>query len=390
MPEKMAAKRTWITPEAQVKRVKVITVAIIIGACLGPLSLLMTVFGGAPPTPFIPPDPAYLSQATAVVTSWIEGRPSPIPTSETVSKNLGRDEGKKRDRLPITNVAWSSFERETGFSDPKYFIETHSFTAVMDKQLVVIEVPIATQGDGPVLVALPSIVPSRFLPGPQKIPFSLEPYGELTSLTAGGRTQIEEWAKAYGKNDKEALYRLTGDPEQNTYLGIPTGNYVLLGSPIIGQVVTPYGADRQRITNTLLVRIQVKYAQPYTQQDADEVLAAEGESAARNIKIGEPNPAKTLTLEFDLLLTETDRTLPFISAWGTAGNGPSLVPYANATLFAPTETGGGTGSTTSTTTASGTTQTQNEPTLESIQAGTSGTTDPNSPPTATPSGDSEG
>jgi hypothetical protein len=372
MPEQMASKRTWITPQAQQTRVKIITIAIVIGACLGPAAFLLTVVRGTPTPPVIPPTPSYAAQATAVVTSWIEGRPAPIPTAPTIPTKLGRDNTATAARLPITNLSWSSFEREAGFSDPNYFVEIHAFTAVMNRQLVIIEVAIATQGDGPVLVALPSIIPSSFLPGPQEIPFSLEPYGAPAQLTDGARSQIREWAKAYGTNNSEALFRLTGDPEENLYQGIPNGNYILTEEPDIVGSVNPFGTDNQPQTGTIIARISLSYAQPYTQQEIDEARAAGNNSGQLTTET--PNPAKSITLEFDLLLTETDRTLPFVAAWGTPGTGPTLEPYDNAVRFAPD-----TSTTTTTTRPGGSTSTTSGG--NSGGGSTTTTSRPNTPPT---------
>lgn len=372
MPEKMAEKRSWATPSARQKRIKLVTGVVIAAALLGPLSLLIALTQGDPPPVDLPRVPVYKSHAEVVVKNWVNGDPSPIPVQSGLTLYLGRPEEAKP--LPIKNLAWAKTDFEVNATSPSFGVEIHTFNASMLGDMVFVQIVITDSEEGPVVVANPTIMPVRYRAIERDKPFGS--VGEELTITSGMRTVAGEWATAYGLSDSETLFRITGGKDRETYRGIPTGDYYVVGAPnVIVGVTSPNGNN--------FLRVIIQYA-PLVAEEENPGGQTNTTTTipATEIKL---DPSRGFTLEFDLLLGDPERELPFITAWGPPGTGPTLEPYQNSlvsTFVDPTNQS-------SQQSQSGSTTPTTRPSSASPSS-PSGTTSPSSTPSGSGSGSGSG
>lgn len=316
MAEKYAEKRYWQTPSARQKRVRILTWVIIAASALGPFAFLLTVTKSDPEPPPSYTPPLYVGAATVFVEAWINGQPSPLPVNTGLSPSLRQlptdNEGKSPTApLNIQNVAWSSHVTlPNGASE--YPRELHRFIASIGNQSIFIYITIAGSDIGPVLVSDPAILPAPFIQGNLNVTV---PEGEPAAIKEGLVEQLKLWAQAYGTDNRNTLLRLTGDPNGQIYPGLPGGKFNLVGDPtIFKSAVTPDGKT--------IVTLSVTYVPTQTVlQNPNDPASAKETTNIENQKF---------SMQFDLLIENSEQAFPFIVAWGPVGTGTLLTPYENA------------------------------------------------------------
>ena len=120
--------------------------------------------------------------------------------------------------------------------------------------------------------------------------------GKPASLGATGQTAVQNWIGAFARDDREALSRLTGDPEAGDYIGLSPA-----GEPGRGSVVGAYLHPTLEGVVVAKVRFQVEFP-------------SGGES----------------TLSYLVAVSGLDRAEPFVIAWLPDGSAlENLTPFIN-------------------------------------------------------------
>ena len=283
------------------RRTRLIVGALFLAAITGPCSLLLGAAGSSgaqAPTP-----PRYAGFAQGVAEDYLAGRQTAMPTRPEVSSALGRvapsgpdASGAPRSSRPLAlaydYLIWDSATRTALGPQP---VEIHRFLVGANRQIFVLFVSVAVTSTGPVVHSLPSLAPAPLADTRFLSPVPYEKIYPQAVLSVGAKDQIQSWAKAFAAGDERALYVLSGDAGPRRYRGL--NGYEVVGTPA---VVDPYGVQAGVIAQ---VKVQMR-------------LAA--------------NPSFVLGTSYDLLLTNLERALPTIAAWGPSGSGPTLVPFSNA------------------------------------------------------------
>lgn len=321
MAEKLAEQRKWQTPSNQIKRVKIVTTGIIAAAVLGPLSLVLTLVQSPPPPPPSYQPPVYLAAASTVAQAWVKGAPSPIPRNNGVDIFMGRGTSRgDTSPLDIKNLSWAGYTplpTETLFPN-----EQHTFVGTLNERNVNVEITILGSDIGPVLGSVPFMRPAAYVPQEQNV--NIVTFGEPVEISSGTKGQLERWAQAYGRNDSQEIFRLTGDRENRVYVGLPGGNYNVLSPERDVTILNNIGIEAPN--GQVFVRATITFT-PFTLEES----VTENPTGPNQVEIIEVSqPRQSFTLSFDILLSDPSAALPSIVAWGPPGSGPDLEPYQNA------------------------------------------------------------
>jgi len=241
-----------------------------------------------------PPAQLQAAAETAAL-DYLQALPYPLPLAQGLSRHLGRDyvnpsSGQTTVGAPIPVASLSIYRIQ--YSGKVVLVQLLAQPTRGSGWLVV--VPMQMQGQVPVLVAYPSLLPYTAAVSPPQA-LTAPPAQGVPTLSIGAQAQLDAWAKAWAANDQAQLYSLSGDTANQTFFGL--GGWTLQGSP---QVVQAQQRGDQELVTLVLT------------------LAAQS------------NPSQVLQAAYQVLLQPMNQPLPYVVAWGPAGVGWSLRPYQQA------------------------------------------------------------
>jgi hypothetical protein len=247
------------------------------------------------------PPPTYSDYAQQVVVDYLDSEPVSLPVASGVPKDLGRSytpqystNSKPSSPIPYLGVTYYKSQFFGKPNKPGYYV-IDEFIVTQAKGDLLVSVPMEYSKGGPVLGDVPSVQPAQLPSGAQAS--AVNNYtGQGVTLTGGERSQINNWASAYFSDNSVALFKLTGDTANtHTYTGI--AGWVLDSKASIVKAVEQH--------NEILVEVSFSIAP-------------------------KSSPTGVALTRYDLLLTNIHTPFPNVAAWGPAGAGWTLKPFANA------------------------------------------------------------
>lgn len=243
-------------------------------------------------------DGAFPGQAELVARAWLSGEPSPIPVSAELDVDMGRD-GEAAD--PTLSFLLGDRIRTRPSAYPGAYQYTYNLipnpgseNPPKNGQQLVFNV--GNVDGNPILLDYPSIIPTNTGTGTATARVNTRALGKPASLGATGQTAVQNWIGAFARDDREALSRLTGDPEAGDYIGLSPA-----GEPGRGSVVGAYLHPTLEGVVVAKVRFQVEFP-------------SGGES----------------TLSYLVAVSGLDRAEPFVIAWLPDGSAlENLTPFIN-------------------------------------------------------------
>ncbi len=257
----------------------------------------------------------YQGIATAIAQGWLnDNAATDLPLSNGVDPTIGRNStgpisytGLYFEKADFENVPYPAGKTNTGQ------IVTSTVPLVIDHFLVTtssssydLSIPLLASNNSATLYGLPSLELAT-IPNVSQATQIASKYPSL-ALSSAVTTAINSWATAFIKNDSQTLYLLSGDPNQDHYLGL--SNWTENGSPTVNY-------SYQLNSNEAIVNITLPISP-----------ASPNSSSATTTSTTAPTPIASVS--YDLLLTNMSKAVPYISAWGPTGSGPNLQPYENA------------------------------------------------------------
>jgi hypothetical protein len=335
-------------PDEKAQRAVKIRVWAILGAALlSPLALLMAFAAMGSAQSSSTPAPKYRGVAQTVASDWMAGRPIGIPvqagvtvadvgsvTASTVTTIAGAT-------TTITStqpgIAWDHADVSVTSTSR---VEIHWLAVRTVSRRMWMTVTITQQGGGPVLAANPALTPAATGVAGDKNPVSPDVLYASASPSKATNDQITAWAKAYVENDQRALYLVTGDTRTATYAGL--GGFTFKSAAV-----------------------------------STAGMRSKGEMVA-SVTVSMLDGTRSVITTYDLLISNFDKALPNIVAWGPAGSAATLAAYQNAQITSTAPSGQAT--TTTTTQVSGSTSTTK------TTASTPPAATPAAPPAQAPAG----
>lgn len=301
-PQAPRPQRLWVQIPAARSSAPVLKFRLALVVGLLSLAVVSALFSGfstlTRPEPDIPePTPVAEARGFAeqIAYSWLAGTPTPLAAADGVDRWFGRKPNDEVVRLDISSFAWDSFEVLEPL--PGRTLEVHRFLLGGNYPRFLV-VTVELTGDGPVLAASPSLEPAPVAAG--EVPrFDYSDHESARAPTEDIGRAVSAWLAAYAADDRPRLAELTGDLEGRVYAGL--GGFTVES----GSAVTALPIPNQ---DRWLVRARAVLV------DANGFRA---------------------THEWDLLVTQPETANPRIAAWGPAGTGGYLEPYANGLVAGP-------------------------------------------------------
>lgn len=256
----------------------------------------------------------YQGVATAIAQGWLnDNAASDLPLANGVDPTIGRNStgplnytGLYFESADFKQVPYPSGKTPTGK------ILTSNANIVIDHFLVTtssatydLAIPLFISNGAATLYGLPSLEPAT-IPNVSQA-FQIASKYPSFSLSASDTTAINSWVNAFVKGDSQTLYLLSGDPNQDHYLGL--SGWTENGSPTVNY---SYSLN----SNEAVVNVTL----PISPSGASSTTSTTSATTS----------APIASVSYDLLLTNMNKAVPSIAAWGPSGSGPKLYPYENA------------------------------------------------------------
>jgi hypothetical protein len=254
----------------------------------------------------------YQAIATAIAQGWLNDNAASDLPLNGVDPTLGRASsgpisytGLYFDKADFKSVPYPSGKTNLGKTVLASLpLVVDHFILTTTNATYDLAIPLAVDNGVPSLYGLPYLGPATITPSNSPTAISTK-YPSL-SVNQSTSTAINSWVTAFVKGDSQTLYLLSGDPNQDHYIGLsgwtengnPTVNYAYALNP------------NEAVVN---VTIPVTASPPST-------TAASPPSTT----------VPSASLSYDLLLSNMTKAVPSVSAWGPTGSGPTLTPYQNA------------------------------------------------------------
>lgn len=275
-------------------------------ALMGPLALVVAASKAKVQIPSYTGPGPDVGISQAVVSDMIAGRPTDIPRAKGVPADLGRlaldqllsnsEKGAADSIQPVaaTDVAWVASKQGEFFGTSE---ETDTFFVAGKTTAFDVSVIIINTAKGPVLGALPSILPASAAHS-GSISY-LAPPIRIAGARGLGRLdgQIDRWAQAYASGNGADLASVAQDAS-HIYRGL--GGFTVVGTP---SITSWYKLSSKPVQMIVQVTVTMQ---------------------------SDKSPDAVVSSSYDLLVGNLAAALPAIEAWGPAGSGPSLYPYENA------------------------------------------------------------
>lgn len=288
------------------RRARFLLVGVASGPVLALLALAVAAGGGSRPPAMAGQQGHDRAFAEVAAEDFLAGRPTVLPYVQGLDPVLGRGTTQSETggsdpasgggapvAIPFRSLAWRSAS-EGRAGGQSYELDT--FVVATASALWHLTIQVIDAPAGPVIGADPSLAPDPTAPAGTEgaLGYSGLAGAGQPELGPGAQRQVQAWAQAYVEGDGATLYRLSGDTGGHTYPSLQ--GWALDRASVAGSVVKADAA---------LAQVQV-----VMHEVAD--------------------PALSVTSSYDLLLDHLGQALPFVQAWGAAGAGPTLVPFANA------------------------------------------------------------
>jgi|GEM_PF-5473712 len=292
-------------------RVRALAVLVTVGlaAVAGPLSLLIVAKRGTPKVP-VPAVARARGAAAVAALDWLEGREVSVPTVPDAAAPIKDPDADSDQDMPTAaesapwTLAWQSFEATTA-GTRRYEINWF-LASTPGRAPVWLAVTMDVTGRTPLLAAAPAV--SSFGNFAERDAPPLD-YGGVgaTDVPSSVRTQVAEWARAFVTGDAAAVKKATLDPDPSRRweAGLGAGWKLAKDTPVSTPFIVALG------------------------RSADVAGSASPLHVAR-VELHLLTPAGVpVTGAYDLLLARLGDAQPHILAWGPAGSGSTLTPYAN-------------------------------------------------------------
>ncbi|MGC0252675.1 hypothetical protein [Pseudactinotalea sp. Z1748] len=246
--------------------------------------------------------------ATATVSRWLASEPSPLPGGRLMSWNYAED---------VESVAPVQTNND-GQEVPWDRILMHDMT--ITNGTTVFSVRLNTSADlaeGVHVIGTPSLVPyapasSSGFSGP------VWPGAQTVTTTDSISESINQWARAFTGGDPSALRLAVGDPEPN-HAYMPMVGAELADTNIVSATVQEHmlGDDGRPPAEPeqVVVRVELTLQWPANEDEEDETSST-----------------RAAPITYDVLVDRANTASPDVVAWGGPGQGPELIPYANAVV----------------------------------------------------------
>jgi hypothetical protein len=261
-----------------------------LAALLGVFSSFAWLTADAPVVDFSGTRPYAEGQALVVADAWVNGRTLSLPVAEGIDARFGSNSqgGVKFTVNSISSAGWSRDYVESRLIETQYVLVDANELDMM------LAIPFSVETGVPVLVAYPSISPTKLASQLPALEYQEVP-GALETIPTPVRERVVQWASAYAAGSGTDLRNLANDVNASgdQYRGI--GALTVLTPPEL-KVAIQTGTG-------LVIRVRMN--------------------------LGLPGAPSGFMTDLDVLVIAETTQTPYVVAWGQAGSGPSLVPYQN-------------------------------------------------------------
>jgi hypothetical protein len=257
---------------------------------LGLFSSFAWLTADAPVVDFSSTRPYAEGQALVVADAWLNGRQLSLPVAEGIDARFGSNAqgGVKFTVNSVSSAGWSRDYVESRLIETQYVLVDANELDMM------LSIPFSVETGVPVLVAYPSIAPTKLASQVPALEYQEVP-GALETIPTPVRERVNLWAAAYASGNGTDLRNLANDVNASgdQYRGI--GALTVLTPPEL-KVAIQTGTG-------LVIRVR--------------------------LNLGLPGAPAGFITDLDVLVIAESTQTPYVVAWGQAGSGPSLLPYQN-------------------------------------------------------------
>jgi len=267
---------------------------LLFGFVMGPLAMCSVAVSKPAPTPASPGPPTpVLAFANSVLNDWLGGRPTTVPLAENVDPGFGF--GSEQERFSYIDA--NLYNSSSSTVDDRVVYHT-TYRLRTEHGLYDLSISSTPNRAGQLVLATqPTLIPANVLPG--NVP-PVVPTVRSNELPEGVQASVNRWADAYaGDNQDQLRVLIAGGPETGIYKGL--GGYEVKQPPTLTAPVT-------REDGYLYVRARVVLTDSSTNEF-------------------------TMSIDFDLLITQAGTSDARVQAWGVPGSGPTLTPFINNTAL---------------------------------------------------------
>jgi hypothetical protein len=262
-----------------------------LAALLGVVSTIAWTTADAPVVDFSAARPFAQGHAVAITEAWLQGKATTLPVADGVDARFN-EQASGGLQLTIRSVSPANWTRDTVQGR---VVETQYVLVDAVEMDLVVALPFVFDRGTPVLAAYPTALPAST--ASPAAPLEYQEVPVIDSIPQPVRDRVASWGAAYGANDGAAMRDLADD------LGATAAQYRGLGGLTL--VSTPEIRVAVPTATGLVLRVR------FTFKNKD---------------------GAGMVSDLDMLVTAPDSFTPRIVAWGPAGAGPSLQPYANRSI----------------------------------------------------------